>query len=70
MRELRVVRIETAPNGTAHLITEGGDRVIVTRKSEGYSMARVTSVTEEEVADRHLFSVETLPERGADPALF
>jgi hypothetical protein len=70
MRVLRVIRIETAPNGAVHLITEAGDRVIVTRKSDGYSAARVVGTLEEEVTDRHLLSVEMLPKRGAAPALF
>lgn len=70
MRVLRVIRIETAPDGAVHLVTEGGDRVIVTRKTDGYSAARVVRTTEEEVADRHLLGVEALPKRGAAPALF
>ena len=70
MKVLRVIRIETAPDGAVHLITEGGDRVIVTRKPDGYSAVRVVAVTEQEVPDRHLLSVEALPKRGADPALF
>jgi hypothetical protein len=70
MKVLRVIRIETAPDGAVHLVTEGGDRVIVTRKSDGYSAARVVAVTEQEVPDRHLLSVEALPKRGADSALF
>lgn len=70
MKVLRVIRIETAPEGAVHLITEGGDRVIVIRKTDGYSMARVVGTLEEEVHDRHLLNVEALPKRGADPALF
>lgn len=70
MRVLRVIRIETAPDGAVHLITEGGDRVIIVRKTDGYSMARVVGTLEEEVADRHLLGVDGLPRRGADPALF
>ena len=70
MKVLRVIRIETAPDGAVHLITEDGDRVIVVRKTNGYSAARVVGTAEEEVADRHLLSVEVLPKRGADPALF
>ncbi|WP_165374534.1 MULTISPECIES: hypothetical protein [Sorangium] len=54
-----------------HLITEAGERVIVRRKeTEGYSTARVVGVGEEEVAERHLLTVEALPRRGAEPALF
>jgi hypothetical protein len=41
MKVLRVIRIETAPGGAVHLVTEGGDRVIVTRRTDGYSAARV-----------------------------
>ncbi len=70
MKVLRVIRIETAPNGAVHLITEAGDRVIVTRKSDGYSAARVVDTLDEEVADRHLLNVEALPKRGESPALF
>ena len=70
MKVLRVIRIETAPNGAVHLITKGGDRVIVVRKTDGYSMTRVVGTLEEEVADRHILGVEALPKRGADPALF
>jgi hypothetical protein len=70
MRVLRVIRIETAPDGAVHLVTEGGDRVIVVRKTDGYSAARVVRADEEEVADRHLLSVEILPTRDAAPALF
>ena len=70
MKVLRVIRIETAPDGAVHLVTEGGDRVIVRRKTDGYSAARVVCVVEEEVAGRHLLSVEALPTRGAAPALF
>jgi hypothetical protein len=70
MKVLRVIRIETAPDGAVHLVTEGGDRVIVTRKSDGYSSARVVGTLEEEVADRHLLNVEVLPKRGEDPTLF
>ncbi|KYF70811.1 hypothetical protein [Sorangium cellulosum] len=70
MKVLRVIRIETAPGGAVHLITEAGERVIVRRKeAEGYSTARVVSVAEE-VAARHLLTVEALPRRGAEPALF
>ncbi len=29
MKALRVIRIETAPDGAVHLVTEGGDRVSV-----------------------------------------
>jgi hypothetical protein len=50
--------------------SQGGDRVIVTRKTDGYSAARVVCVTEQEVPDRHILGVEALPKRGADPALF
>ncbi|WP_438033704.1 hypothetical protein [Sorangium sp. So ce204] len=71
MKVLRVVRIETAPGGTVHLITEAGERVIVRRgKIEGYSTVRIVKVTEEEVADRHILSAEALPKRGAGPAVF
>jgi hypothetical protein len=70
MKVLRVIRIETALDGAVHLITEAGDRVIVVRKTDGYSMARVVGTLEEEVADRHILGVEALPKRGADPALF
>ncbi|WP_437840043.1 hypothetical protein [Sorangium sp. So ce1153] len=71
MKVLRVIRIETAPGGAVHLITEAGERVIVRRKeAEGYSTARVVSVAEEEVAAPHLLTVEALPRRGAEPALF
>ena len=71
MKVLRVIGIETTPGGAVHLITEAGKRVIVCRKeTEGYSTARVVSVAEEEVADRHLLTVEALPRRGAGPALF
>ncbi|WP_437972236.1 hypothetical protein WMF04_24355 [Sorangium sp. So ce260] len=70
MKVLRVIRIETAPGGAVHLITEAGERVIVRRKEiEGYSSVRVVGATEEEVADRHLLTVEALPPRGAGPAL-
>ena len=57
MKVLRVIRIETAPDGAVHLITEGGDRVIITRKADGYSAARVVSVTEQEVPDRHVRTI-------------
>ncbi|WP_437656759.1 hypothetical protein [Sorangium sp. So ce1182] len=71
MKVLRVIRIETAPGGAVHLVTEAGERVIVRRKEiEGYSSVRVVGATEEEVADRHLLTVEALPRRGAGPALF
>jgi hypothetical protein len=70
VKVLRVIRIETACDGAVHLITEGSDRVIVTRKTDGYSAARVIAATEEEVADRHLLAVEALPKRGASPTLF
>ena len=70
MKILRVIRIETARDGAVHLITEGGDRVIVTRKSDGYSAVRVVSTDEQEDADRHLLSVEALPKRGESPTLF
>jgi hypothetical protein len=70
MKVLRVIRIETARDGAVHLITEGGDRVIVVRKTDGYSAARVVGTLEEEVADRHLLSVEALPKRGDAPTLF
>ncbi|WP_437778980.1 hypothetical protein [Sorangium sp. So ce1097] len=71
MKVLRVIRIETALGGVVHLITEAGERVIVRRKeTEGYSTARVVGVAEEEVAERHLLTVEALPRRGAEPALF
>ena len=71
MKFLHVIRIETAPGGAVHLITEGGERVILRRNDhEGYSSVHVVETTEEEVADRHLLSVEGLPRRGAEPALF
>jgi hypothetical protein len=70
MKVLRVIRIETAPDGAVHLVTEGGERVIVTRKTDGYSAARVVSVIEQEVPARHVLGVEALPKRGAEPALF
>ncbi|WP_437589005.1 hypothetical protein [Sorangium sp. So ce1000] len=71
MNVLRVIRIETAPGGAVHLITEAGERIIVRRREDdGYSTARVVRTTEEEVADRHLLTVEALPRRGAEPALF
>lgn len=71
MMVLRVIRIETAPGGAVHLITEAGERAIVRRREiEGYSTVRIVRVTEEEVADRHILSVEALPKRGAGPAVF
>jgi hypothetical protein len=70
MKALRVIRLETAPDGSVHLITEGGERVIVIRRTDGYSSARVVGVDEEKVAERHLLSVEVLPKRGTSPALF
>lgn len=70
MKVLRVIRLETAPNGGVHLVTEGGHSVIVTRKTDSYSAARVVCVTAQEVPDRHILGVEALPKRGADPALF
>jgi hypothetical protein len=71
MKVLRVLRIETAPGGAVHLITEAGERVIAQRnESEGHSIVRVVGTTEEEVADRHLLTVEVLPRRGAEPARF
>jgi hypothetical protein len=70
MKVLRVIRIETAPDGVVHLITEGGDRVIVVRKTDGYSMARVVGTLEEELTDGHLLGVEALPTRGGAPTLF
>jgi hypothetical protein len=70
MKFLHVIRIETAPGGAVHLITEGGERVIVLRNDdEGYSSVRVTGTTEEDPG-RHLLSVEGLPRRDAEPALF
>jgi hypothetical protein len=69
MKVRLVIRIETAPGGAVHLITEGGERVIVRRnENEGYSTVRVVGTTEEEVADRHLLTVEALPRREAEPA--
>ena len=70
MKVLHVICIETAPDGAVHLITEGGDRVIVVRKTDGYSAAWIVRADEEEVADRHLLSVEALPTRDAAPTLF
>ncbi|KYF60259.1 hypothetical protein BE04_25995 [Sorangium cellulosum] len=71
MKVLRVIRIETAPGGAVHLITEAGERVIVRRKeTEGYSTARIVSVADEEVVARPLLTVEALPRREAEPALF
>ena len=70
MKVLGVIRIETARDGAVHLITDGGDRVIVVRKSDGYSAARVTGAADEGVAERHLLSVEALPKRGESPTLF
>jgi hypothetical protein len=71
MKFLHVIRIETAPGGEVHLITEGGERVILRRSDDdGYSSVRVTGTTEEEGPGRHLLSVEGLPRRGAEPALF
>lgn len=71
MKVLRVIRIETAPGGALHLVTEGGERIVVRRSDdERYSTVRVVRATEEEVADRHLLTVEALPRRGAEPALF
>jgi hypothetical protein len=70
MKVLRVIRIETAPDGAVHLITESGDRVIVVRKTDGYSAARVVGTLEDEGPDRHLLGVEALPKRGDAPALF
>ena len=71
MKVLRVIGIETTPGGAVHLITEPGERVIVrSKETEGYSTARVVIVAEEEVAARNLLTVEALPRRGADPALF
>ena len=71
MKFLHVIRIETAPGGEVHLITEGGERVILRRSDDdGYSSVRVTGREEEEVADRHRLTVEVLPRRGAEPALF
>jgi hypothetical protein len=61
MKVLRVIRIETAPDNSVHLITEGGDRVIVTRKTDGYSAARVVGTAEEEAAERHILGVDGLP---------
>jgi predicted chitinase len=40
MKVLRVIRIETAPGGTVHLVTDGGDHVSVTRRANGYSAAQ------------------------------
>ncbi len=66
-----MIRIETAPGGAVHLITERGERVILRRNdNEGYSSVHVVGTMEEEVADRHLLSVEGLPRRGTEPALF
>lgn len=71
MKFLHVIRIETAPGGEVHLITEGGERVILRRRDDdGYSSVRVTGTMEEEGPGRHLLSVEGLPRRGAEPALF
>jgi hypothetical protein len=71
MKVLRVIRIETAPGGAVHLITEGCERIVVRRSDdERYSTVRVVRATEEEVADRHLLPVEALPRRGAGPAFF
>jgi hypothetical protein len=71
MKVLPVIRIETAPGGVVHFITEAGERIIVSRKDdEGDSTVRVVGTSEEEVADRHLLTVEVLPRRGAEPALF
>ncbi|WP_437656617.1 hypothetical protein [Sorangium sp. So ce1182] len=70
MKVLRVIRIETAPGGAVHLVTEAGERVIVTRESDEYSVARVVSVLEREVSVRCILSAEALPKRGAEPALF
>ena len=71
MKFLHVIRIETTPGGAMHLITEGGERVILRRnEDEGYSSVRVTGTTEEEGPGRRLLSVEGLPRRGAEPALF
>jgi hypothetical protein len=71
MKVLHIIRIEMAPGSAVHLITEGGERVIVRRRGdEDYSTVRVVRTTEEEVADRHLLTVEALPRRGAGPAFF
>ncbi|WP_437763420.1 hypothetical protein WMF27_41075 [Sorangium sp. So ce281] len=71
MNVLHIIRIETAPGGAVHLITEAGERIIVRRREDdAYSTARVVRTIEEEVADRHLLTVEALPRRGAEPALF
>lgn len=71
MKFLHVIRIETAPGGAVHLITEGGERVILRRNdNDGYSSVHVVGTTEEEVPGRHVLSVEGLPRRGAEPALF
>jgi hypothetical protein len=71
MKFLHVIRIETAPGGAVHLITEGGERVILRRNDdEGYRSVHIVGTTEEEVADLHRLAVEVLPRRGAEPALF
>ncbi|XXT18790.1 hypothetical protein WME94_52045 [Sorangium sp. So ce429] len=69
MNVLRVSRIETAPGGAVHIVTEAGERVIVTRKSDGYTVARVVSVLERELPDRRILSADAPPKRGAEPAL-
>jgi hypothetical protein len=71
MKLMCSIRIEAAPDGAVHLITERGESIIVRRKEDDeYCTGRAARTTEEEAADWRLLTAEVLPRRGVELALF